>query len=104
MEHNASSMPREATRSATDHTPSRRPDMRPVKYGNFEAEMLATALQSALRFPEHTWRLWAVMAFHIQEMNAHFRSVGEPQLKLVSFGTFRELVRATIKRQEASDE
>lgn len=103
MEHDAHSVPCEAFHPATNHTAPPRSNARPIKYGDFEAEALATALHSAARFPHHTWRLWAVMAVHIQEMNTHFRSVGEPQLNLMSFGTFRDLVRVTVERREASD-
>jgi hypothetical protein len=75
-------------------------DVRPATYANFEAETLAAAFRAAVKFPDHTWRLWAVMAIHFQEMNAHFTSVGEPQLKLMPYGSFRDLVRATVGRTE----
>ncbi|MBB3427976.1 hypothetical protein FHT85_004985 [Rhizobium sp. BK312] len=77
-------------------------DARPADYANFEAETLAAAFRAAVKVPDHTWRLWAVMAVHFKEMNAHFTSAGEPQLKVMPYGRFRDLVWATVGRAEDS--
>ncbi len=71
-------------------------DVRPAKYAQWEGETLANAMAAAVSYPTHAWRIWAAMAACIREMNVHFRSQGEPELELIPFGTFRDLVRFSL--------
>ena len=57
-------------------------NVRPANYARWEGETLADAMAAAVSYPAHSWRIWAVMAACIREMNVDFRSQGEPELEL----------------------
>ena len=72
-------------------------NVRPANYARWEGETLADAMAAAVSYPAHSWRIWAVMAARIREMNVDFRSQGEQELELIPFGTFRDLVQFALK-------
>jgi len=61
---------------------------RPMEYVQLEALALNDALDIACENPGNEWDIWRALAQSFREMNARLISVGAPELRFVSYGTF----------------
>ncbi|NKJ03733.1 hypothetical protein [Rhizobium sp. SG741] len=58
----------------------------------FERWVLELMTRDALSVPGHDWDFWNLMAGSFAEFNRVLRSVGAPELKLVTFDAFEKVV------------